>query len=41
MIEFVVLVEVWCGGIVECIYMGYVVICDENGDIVQVWGNLD
>ncbi len=41
MTEPVALAEVWRGGIVECTHMGHAVICDENGDIVQAWGNPD
>lgn len=32
------LVELWCGGLMESCYLGYVVIVDKGG-IVEVWGN--
>lgn len=34
-----VFAELWRGEILESIHYGHAVICDENGDIVQAWGD--
>jgi L-asparaginase II len=33
------LVEVWRGGILECVHRGHAVVCDGSGEIVQAWGD--
>ena len=33
------LAEVWRGGVLESVHRGHAVICDENGGIVEAWGN--
>ncbi|WP_341368225.1 asparaginase [Yoonia sp. BS5-3] len=35
------LVEVWRGDLVECIHQGHAVVCDETGQIVQAWGDIE
>ncbi len=31
--------EIWRGEFLESVHSGHAVICDENGDIMQAWGN--
>ena len=33
------MVEVWRGGFLESFHSGHAVVCDENGDVVQAWGD--
>lgn len=33
------LTEIWRGPHLECLHTGHAVICDENGDIVEAWGD--
>jgi L-asparaginase II len=35
------LVELWRGGLLESTHQGHAVLCDEQGQIVQAWGNPD
>ncbi len=33
------LVEVWRGDLLECVHQGHAVVCDDNGRIVEAWGD--
>jgi L-asparaginase II len=33
------LVEVWRGGLLECVHQGHAVVCDDTGQIVESWGD--
>lgn len=33
------LVEIWRGGLLECVHQGHAVVCDDKGRIVQSWGD--
>ena len=35
------MVEVWRGGLLESFHAGHAVICDENGAVIEAWGNPD
>ncbi|PPB82560.1 asparaginase [Albidovulum inexpectatum] len=35
------MIELWRGGLLESVHMGHAVICDETGQVVQAWGDLD
>jgi len=35
------MVEIWRGAFLESVHRGHAVICDENGQIVQAWGDPD
>ena len=35
------MVEVWRGDFLESLHRGAAVVCDERGEIVQIWGNPD
>ena len=41
MTQAVTLAEVWRGPFLESLHQGHAVVCDEQGKIVQVWGNPD
>ena len=32
-------VEVWRGDLLECLHQGHAVVCDENGEIIDAWGD--
>lgn len=33
------LVEVWRGNLLECVHQGHAVVCDDTGQIIDVWGD--
>lgn len=35
------LVEVWRGGLLECVHQGHAVVCDDTGQVIAAWGDPD
>ena len=33
------MVELWRGGLLESTHRGHAVICDENGAVIEAWGD--
>jgi L-asparaginase II len=33
------MIELWRGGLLESVHAGHAVICDENGEVIEAWGD--